>query len=49
MFGGRLHNRAADALGLEERPQVRGLDILADGFGLRALAELSCALIFSPL
>src|SRR5262245_52076796 len=34
-----LNRGAADALGLEERPQVRGLDILADGFGLRALAQ----------
>ena len=39
LVGRRLHRGAADALGLEERPQVRGLDILADGFGLGALAE----------
>src|SRR5207237_8481985 len=39
LVGRRLHRGAADALGLEERPQVRGLDILADRFGLGALAE----------
>ena len=39
MLGGGLHHGAADALGLEERPQVRGFDVLADGFGLRALAQ----------
>src|SRR5438874_12120902 len=39
LVGSRLHHGAADALGLEERPQVRGLDVLADGFGLRALAQ----------
>src|SRR4029450_8205743 len=39
VFGGGLHHGAADALGLEERPQVRGLDVLADSFGLRALAQ----------
>src|SRR6185437_3796908 len=39
LFGRGLHRGAADALGLEERPQVRGLDILGDGFGLRALAQ----------
>src|SRR6185437_13722005 len=29
----------ADALGLKERPQIGGFDILADRFGLGALAE----------
>jgi hypothetical protein len=29
----------ANAFGLEECPQVRGLDILSEGFGLGALAE----------
>src|ERR1700722_8883075 len=39
LFGRGLHRGAADALGLEERPQVRGLDILGDRFGLRAFAQ----------
>src|SRR6478672_6155897 len=34
-----LNHGSADAFGLEEGPQVRGLDVLADRFGLRALAE----------
>src|ERR1035437_7800681 len=34
-----LNHGAADALGLKERPQVRTFDILADGFGLGALAQ----------
>src|ERR1700688_5030187 len=37
LFGGSLHDVAADAFGLEERPQVRALDVLGDGFGLGAL------------
>src|ERR1700761_6189386 len=39
LLGGGLNRGAANALGLEERPQVGGFDILADGFGLGALAE----------
>src|SRR5205807_3139155 len=39
VFGGGLNHGAANALGLEERPEVRGLDVLADRFGLRALAQ----------
>src|SRR3954447_17242390 len=39
LVGHGLHHGAADALGLEERPEVGGLDVLADRFGLRALAE----------
>src|ERR1700704_1323494 len=39
VLGGGLDHGAADAFGLEERPQVRRLDVLADGFGLGALAE----------
>ncbi len=39
VFGGGLNHGAADALGLEEGPQVRGLDVLADRLGLRALAQ----------
>src|SRR5882724_10930783 len=39
LFGRGLHAGAANALGLEEGPEVGRLDILADRFGLRALAE----------
>src|SRR5689334_2712693 len=39
VLGRRLHHGAADGLGLEEGPEVRGLDILGDRFGLSALAE----------
>src|SRR5258708_19843444 len=35
----RLHNSAANALGLKEGPEIRGFDVLADGFGLGALAQ----------
>src|SRR5580698_9737093 len=35
----RLHHGAANALGLEERPQVGSFDILGDSFSLRAFAE----------
>src|SRR5580692_2226815 len=37
-LGGGRDLGDADVLGLEERPQVRRLDILADRFGLRAFA-----------
>src|SRR3954451_14404815 len=39
LLGRGLHHRAADALGLEEGPEVGSLDVLADRFGLGALAE----------
>src|SRR4030088_2578099 len=34
-----LNHGAADALGLEEGPEVGGLDVLAEGLGLGALAQ----------
>src|SRR6516165_10920727 len=37
-LGRRLHYGAADAFRLEECPEVRRLDVLADRFGLRPLA-----------
>mgnify|MGYP002136933063 CR=1 FL=1 len=36
---GILGRPRADALGLEEGPEVRGFDVLANGFGLGTLAE----------
>src|SRR5690348_5619731 len=36
LVGRGLHHGAADALGLEKRPEIRGLDTLADRLGLRA-------------
>src|SRR5262244_3172765 len=39
LLGCGLHHSAADGLGLEERPQVGGFNILGDRFGLCALAE----------
>ena len=39
MLRGRLHHGAANALGLKEGPEIRGFDVLADGFGLRPLAQ----------
>ena len=38
-LGRRLEHGLADGLGLEERPEVRRLDVVADRRGLRALAE----------
>src|SRR5258708_24644250 len=39
LIRGCLNHGAADALGLEERPEIRGLHVLAECFGLPPLAE----------
>src|SRR5258708_39983509 len=39
LLGRGLHRRVPNALGLKERPEIRCLDILAEGFGLRSLAK----------